>query len=160
MGTQLKSIGKLALCLLLCLGVGYIGNLFTQISLLDWYPGLNQPQGTPPPAVFAPVWTLLYVMMGVSLWWISSTNPPKQAYSLFYLQLFFNLLWSFLFFGMRSILLGFIDILLIDITLAATIWTFWQTSRPAALLLIPYFFWTLYATFLNFGLMILNRSSP
>lgn len=157
MQEQFKSIGKLILCLLLCLGVGFIGSTFTQVSIQDWYPGLNQPQGAPSPGAFAPIWTVLYVMMAVSLWWVSLANPSKQAYVLFYLQLFFNLIWSFLFFGMRSILLGFIDILLIDVCLTATIWTFWKFSHSAALLLIPYLIWVLYATFLNFGLLILNR---
>ena len=157
MQTQLKSLGKLALCLLLCLGVGYVGSTFTQISISDWYPGLKQPPGAPPPGAFAPIWTLLYVMMGVSLWWVGKkTQPPKQAYALFYLQLFFNMLWPFLFFGMQSISLGFVDILLIDITTAATICLFWKSSRPAALLLFPYFAWVLYATYLNFELCVLN----
>lgn len=157
MQAQFKNIGKLILCLALCLIVGFIGSIFAQISIQDWYPGLNHPMGTPPSGAFAPIWTLFYVMMGVSLWWAGFANPSKEAYALFYLQLFFNLIWSFVFFGMRSILLGFIDILLLDICLAATIWTFWPFSRPAALLLIPYFVWTVYATFLNFGLLVLNR---
>jgi tryptophan-rich sensory protein len=156
MQAQLKNICRLVLCLLLCLGVGYIGSIFTQTSVVDWYPILNKPPGTPPPAAFAPVWTLLYLMMGLSLWLAGNASLSKQGYALFSLQLLFNLLWSFLFFGMQNILLGFIDIVLIDLTTVAAICAFWKHSRIAAILLMPYLAWLLYATYLNLGILILN----
>jgi benzodiazapine receptor len=151
-----KQLKRLILCLALPLGVGYVSSIFTQSSIADWYLQLIHPVGTPPAQAFRVVWTLLYVMMGLSLWSASQAQTAKQAYALFYLQLFFNLLWSFLFFGMQSILLGLIDILLIDVTLAATIWSFWRYSKIAALLLVPYFLWVLYATYLNISLFFLN----
>ncbi len=157
MKKELKNLSKLALCLLLCLGVGYIGNVFAQVSVVEWYPLLKHPSGTPPSTAFMPIGTILYVMMGVSLWLANHAHLSKQAYALFYLQLFFNLMWSFLFFGLQSIALGFLDILLIDVTLIATIWLFWKASRPAAVLLMPYLAWTLYVTYLNAALVVLNR---
>lgn len=153
---QLKNIGNLILCLLLCLSVGYIGNCFTQASLIDWYPALIKPPGFPPPSAFAPIGAFLYAMMGVSLWWMSHVHVPKHDYALFYLQLFFNMLWPFFFFGMQSIVLGLIDMLIIDVILTALIFALWKPARAAALLLLPFLGWVFFLTYLNFGILVLN----
>jgi translocator protein len=156
---QMNTLVKLALCILICLGVGMIGGAFTQTSVETWYPALAKPAGNPPATAFAPVWVFLYVMMGVSLWWAVQSKASKQALALFTIQLLLNLFWSFLVFGMQSLLLGVIDILLLDAAVIATVVAFWSCSKPAALLLVPYLMWILYATYLNIGLFILNRAS-
>lgn len=120
--------------------------------MLSWYPTLIQPPGHPPDWLFGPVWILLYIMMGVSLWLVIERGAPKELVSLFGLLLFFTLLWSFFFFAMQSPLLALIDIFLIDLTLLATIGACWKCSRLAALLLMPLLGWMLYATYLNFGI--------
>lgn len=156
MSSQLRSLITLALCILLCLGVGMAGAVFTHVSVNTWYPSLIKPPGTPPSFVFAPIWIILYLLMGIALWLAKKSHASKQAYALFYTQLLLNLFWSFFFFGMQRIPLGMIDIVLLDITLMGTIATFWQSSRTAALLLVPYLLWILYATYLNTALLMLN----
>lgn len=156
----MRSIWKLTLCILLCLGIGIISSIFTLGSMTTWYPTLNQPEGNLPNWVFAPMWATSYVLMGVSLWLASNASAPKEAYALFFIQLLLNLISAFFFFGLHSVFLGLIVILLMDVAVGATIVAFWNVSKLSALFLLPNLLWILYITYLNFALFLLNRSSP
>jgi len=151
---------KLIIIVLICQSVGIIGSLFTRSSIPTWYSTLAKPSFAPPNWIFAPVWTTLYLMMGISAYLILSEglyNPKvKKAVILFVVQLILNAIWSPLFFGLKSILLGLIVIMILWVFILLTILRFFRMSKIAGLLLIPYLLWTSFATILNFSLFILN----
>jgi benzodiazapine receptor len=150
---------ELVVSIFICLLAGVLGAIFTTSAIPTWYAALKKPFFSPPNWLFGPVWTLLYLMMGVSLYlvWIS---PPKahktKTLSLFGIQLFLNFLWSFLFFGMRSPLLAFAGIIALWVFILLTILSFRKISRTASLLLLPYLFWVTFAAILNFSIVLLN----
>jgi translocator protein len=146
----------LAVFIAVCLGVGSLGGLATAQSVIEWYPGLNKPSWTPPSWLFGPVWTVLYVVMAVAAWLVWRKGNAMGALYLFAAQLLLNLAWSFLFFGARSPGLGLIDIILLWLAVAATIFAFAQHSRLAALLLTPYIAWVSFALVLNASIFMLN----
>ncbi|MGA2070454.1 MAG: TspO/MBR family protein [Sedimentisphaerales bacterium] len=142
--------------------VGLMGSLFTTAdSLGNWYANLHKPPFNPPNWIFGPVWTTLYIMMGVSafLVWRKGLDDKivRIALACFVIQLFFNAIWTPLFFGLQSPLLGLIDIVLLLNAIIVTVYAFSKISRPAALLLIPYLAWVSFATVLNASLYFLNR---
>ncbi len=149
---------KLFCCILFCLLVGYAGGLFTRSGLETWYPGLVKPELNPPNWVFFPVWTLLYILMGISLFLILEKKERSLPLTFFAAQLTCNFLWSMLFFGMQSITAGLIDILFLWFFLAAMIGIFWKVDWRAAALNIPYFMWVSFATYLNYQLWMLNSA--
>jgi translocator protein len=152
----MKSWVALAGFVLVCLAVGSLASFATSQSVAEWYPTLTKPSWTPPPWLFAPVWTTLYAMMGVSAWLVWRTGNAKVLMLLFFGQLLLNLAWSFLFFGARSPGLGLIDIIAMWIAIAATIFVFAFRSRLAAFLLVPYLCWVSYATALNAAIFMMN----
>ncbi len=148
------------LFILLCLIVQIVGSVWTKETVSTWYPYLVKPSWTPPAWVFGPVWSLLYIMIALSGWFIYRAKYSQNrtvALILFGAQLSLNFIWSFLFFSLRSPLLGLIDIVLLSILIILTIIKAWPVSRLASLLLIPYLLWVLYATSLNGGIWLLNR---
>jgi tryptophan-rich sensory protein len=157
---RLKDIAALALFIFVCLVAGGIGSLFTIQSIPTWYAGLQKPVFSPPNWVFGPVWTALYVMMGVSAYIIYRKGGRKEevraALWIFGVQLVLNTLWSVLFFGLRSPPYGLIGIAALWIAIAATLIRFYRISKPAGFLLIPYLFWVTFAGFLNLAIMLLN----
>ena len=152
---------KLIVCVLLCLSAGGIGSAFTASAIPEWYVTLHKPFFSPPNGVFAPVWTLLYILMGIAaaLVWKKGFRDPqvRTALVVFLIQLMLNTVWSFLFFGLRSPLYGLIDILFLWAMILVTIAQFSKVSIPAALLLIPYILWVTFASGLNLGIFLLNR---
>jgi tryptophan-rich sensory protein len=151
-----RALGLL-IALAACLGVGGIGGWLTSSSVDSWYPTLVRPAWTPPGWLFGPVWTALYAAMAVSAWLAWRAGAPRRALGLFAAQLACNLAWSALFFGLRSPLAGLIDIVLLLGLIAATAVAFARSSRPAALLLVPYGLWVAFATALNAAIWALNR---
>ncbi|MFH0984740.1 MAG: TspO/MBR family protein [Candidatus Omnitrophota bacterium] len=151
---------KLMFCVLLCLSAGGIGSAFTASAIPGWYATLQKPFFSPPNWIFAPVWTLLYILMGIAaaLVWKKGLRAPqvRTALVIFLVQLTLNTVWSVLFFGLRSPLLGLIDILFLWVAILVTIARFSRVSVPAALLLIPYILWVTFASGLNFGIFLLN----
>lgn len=151
---------KLLTSILVCEAVGLISTPFTVASVQTWYSILNKPSFSPPNWVFGPVWLILYFMMGVSAYliWIKGlkNKKVKTALMFFLLQLFLNFLWSILFFGLHSPILGLIDILLLWLLIILTILRFYKISRPSSYLLIPYLLWVSFASILNFSIFILN----
>lgn len=124
----------------------------------EWYAALAKPGWTPPSGVFGPVWTLLYVLMGVAAWlvWDRHRNAARVALTLFVLQLIVNAAWSWLFFGLRSPALAFAGIVLLWALILATVIAFRRLRPPAAALLLPYLAWVTFAAALNFAIWRLN----
>ena len=151
---------KLVLSIIICLGAGFIGSIFTTPAIPTWYATLKRPPFAPPNWLFAPVWTTLFVLMGISafLVWRRGLNDPqvKIALGIFIVQLILNALWSVMFFGLRSPLAGLIDIAILWIAILLTILNFFKISTAAGLLLIPYILWVSFAAVLNFSIWRLN----
>lgn len=125
-----------------------------------WYEELTRPPLSPPNWVFGPVWTILYIMIAVSIilyYQASGKQYASLATAVLIVHIIANLSWTSLFFGLKSPLLALIDILVLDITLVLLIYLFWQASTTAAVLLIPYLLWVSFATYLNAGFYWLNR---
>ena len=139
------------------LSVGVLGSLATGAGM-DWYDGLVKPAGTPPNWLFGPVWSTLYLLIGVSGWLIGRTKSQHKSRILliFLTQLLLNLSWSFLFFGMNSTLAGLINILFLNLLVALYIFTSQKVVPLAGYLFIPYQLWILYAGYLNLALWYLN----
>lgn len=153
-----SDILKLAAALILCFLAAYIGQIFTTPSIPTWYAGLQKPIFNPPNWVFAPVWTLLYILMAVSafLVWREEKKEIKPALIIFVIQLILNSLWSLAFFGLHSPLLGLLVIVLLWAAIVVTIVKFLRVSTLAGWLLLPYLLWVSFASVLNFAIWILN----
>ncbi|MBW3635213.1 MAG: tryptophan-rich sensory protein [Armatimonadetes bacterium] len=155
---------KIALGVAICQLAGVLGGLLSMSGIREWYPALQKPTWTPPDAVFAPVWTILYAMMGVALGLIWAkglvSSREKRAFAWFWGQLALNVLWSAVFFGFRSPAWGYVVILLLWLALAATMWLFSKISRASALWLAPCLAWVTFASMLNFGILSLNVVKP
>lgn len=164
MKKSIPNLLKLVISVAVCLSAGFIGSIFTTPSIPGWYASLAKPSFNPPSWIFGPVWTILFILMGVSfyiVWKSEARNVVKRkakriAYSVFCLQFVLNILWSFLFFYMQCPLCAFVEIILLWFVIMATIIIFWKVSKSAAYLLIPYICWVSFATLLNFMIMILN----
>ncbi len=155
-----QKIIKIAVSILGCLSVGIIGALFTSPAIPTWYSSLNKPFFNPPSWVFGPTWTILYIMMGISLCiiWIkkSKSNTKQNALSIFFAQLILNGIWSPIFFAFQSPFLALIVITLLWATIMINIILFYKISKTAATLLMPYLLWVSFATILNFSIWWLN----
>lgn len=151
---------KLLISIVVCQAAGLLGTPFTAAAIPTWYAGLTKPPIAPPNWIFGPVWTVLYLCMGVAFAIIWNKGLDKKEHRsaaiLFGLQLFANVIWTPAFFGLRSPLLGFIVIVLLLVLLGLTIRSFYRISRPAAWILIPYLLWVSFATVLNGWILILN----
>lgn len=160
MGLMSNMWVKLAASLLIPLAAGVIGSIYTAPNIESWYNGLVKPALTPPNTIFAPVWTTLYIMMGIALFlvWRRGTHFPQvgAGLAIFALQMGLNTLWSLAFFGMRNPLAGVIVIILLWLAIAATIAQFWRVSRWAGLFLVPYLCWVSFAAYLNISVWWLN----
>lgn len=153
-------IPYLVACIALCLGVGFVSSFLTTSSIPTWYATLNKPSFSPPNFVFAPVWTTLYILMGIALYMVWSHGMKKKkvktAVYVFLIQLLLNFTWSLVFFGLHAPLLAFINIVLLWATLLFTIIKFYAVSKWASRLLIPYILWVSFATILNLSIVLLN----
>ena len=158
---ELNSVVKVIISILACFSAGAIGSLFTFKAIPTWYPGLKKPKYTPPNRIFGPVWTTLYILMGLSIYLIwehgLSTDGVLLAFILFFVQLLFNALWSIIFFGMKSKGGGVIVIIVLWLLILATIITSFQVSIWAGIFLIPYILWVSVAIYLNVGIWLLNK---
>lgn len=156
-----RDIIKLVLSILICQLVGVVGSLFTTPSIPIWYASLEKPSFTPPNAVFSPVWITLFVLMGLSLYFLwrepLKESGVKIALFFFFLQLILNMMWSILFFGLKNPLLAFLEIILLWVAILFTILSSWKVSKTAAVLLVPYILWVSFAGVLNFFIWNLNR---
>lgn len=155
---KIKNLYKLILFIVICEGAGLIGSIFTFSAIPTWYQALNKPEFSPPNSVFGPVWTTLYLLMGISAYLIwASGKKVKNALTLFWIHLFFNATWSVMFFGLRNPLLGLINIVILWILIVVVTYRFWKINKSAGLLLLPYLAWVSFATYLNYSIWFLNR---
>lgn len=139
---------------------GGIGALFTSSAIRTWYNTLQRPDFAPPNWVFGPVWTTLFILMGIASYIVWSAgwerSDVRVALIAFGIQLVLNVLWSVLFFGARNPGGALIEIIVLWIAIGATIFLFWRVSTTAALLLVPYILWVSFASFLNYSFWRLN----
>jgi tryptophan-rich sensory protein len=141
--------------------VGAVGGIATSSSVSTWYPTLAKPAWNPPNWLFGPVWTLLYILMGVAAWlvWRKGFDAPgvPRALILFGVQLLFNLAWSIVFFGLRSIGWALVEIVAMWVLILVTLVAFYRLRPLAGWLLVPYQLWVTFATALNATIWWLNR---
>jgi translocator protein len=151
---------KLIASLALPLGLGAIAGLFTADAIPDWYQTLNRPSFNPPNWLFGPVWTTLYLLMGISLFLIWKQNASKErnrAIFVFLLQQALNFGWSFIFFYFNRIGFALIEIILLWICILIMLVLFYKIKPVAAYINIPYILWVSFATVLNASYFFLNR---
>ena len=161
-----RSLLRLAISVAIPLSAGAIGAIFTADSVETWYQLIEKPWFTPPNWLFGPAWTVLYVLMGISLYlvWRKTTIDRSKhgtrpaAFAAFGTQLGLNALWSFLFFGLRSPQLAFAEIVILLASIIVTIIIFSRVSRLAAGLMLPYVGWVTFACALNLGVWLVNSS--
>lgn len=157
---SLNVIVKIFVALAVCLFIGFMASLATQVGIADWYPTLNKPWFNPPNWIFGPVWGVLYVLMGIAAGIVWSKGFyhkwVKTALYHFLFQLLLNGAWSILFFGLNEPFWALLDIIALFVILIFTIKWFKIVSDTAAYLLIPYAVWVLFAAILNFEIWRLN----
>ena len=154
-----KTILKLIVSLALPLGVGAIAGTFTSAAIQDWYVTLNRPSFNPPNWLFAPVWTTLYLIMGISLFLVWRCPPDKQrnrALLAFAVQLILNFGWSFFFFYFKTIGFALVEIIILWCSIVVMIILFHRKKPVAAYINIPYLLWVSFATVLNAAYFALN----
>jgi translocator protein len=156
-----SDIIKLVVSILVCFAAAGMGSLFTFKAIPNWYAGLKKPPYTPPNWAFGPVWTILYILMGISVFLVwqkgLATNGASLAFILFWIQLTINAVWSIIFFGMKSRGGGVITIIMLWLLIMATIIASFRVSSWAGALLIPYIVWVSIASYLNIGVWLLNK---
>ena len=152
---------KIILSILVVEILGGLGGFITASSIGSWYAALERPPGVPPNAVFGPVWSVLYALMGISfalIWHRAPSGPTKRhALAAFFIQLLLNLAWTPVFFGAHQLAAALVVIVLLILAIVVTIVRFRPLDRLAAGLLVPYLLWVCYATYLNAGFAVLNR---
>lgn len=155
------SIWKLIISIAICEATGIISSLLSGPFMNPWFNSLIKPSWNPPSYIFGPVWTALYLLMGISLWLVwksnASTNKKEVAIIFFTLQLFLNFWWSLLFFKFHLTGLALVDIGLLLILIVITIVQFFPISRVASYILIPYILWVSFAAVLNYFIWTLNK---
>ena len=140
-----------------------IGGAITARSVRTWYLTLRKPTWNPPARLFGPVWSVLYLLMAIAAWLVwrgRDAADVRAALALYAAQLALNVLWSFLFFGLRRPSTALIEIALLWFAIAATIAAFWPIDRTAAALLLPYLAWVGFATVLNRSIARSNPGAP
>jgi benzodiazapine receptor len=150
----LALVGFVGLCLL----VGAVSGSMTARAIHGWYQTLHAPPGTPPIWVFAPVWSALYVMIGVAAWLVWKRLGAARSLRLWGWQLAANALWAPAFFGLHSPALAMGVIIVLLVFVALTTRAFRRVQRAAAALMVPYGAWCLYAAYLNAGFLLLNHT--
>jgi tryptophan-rich sensory protein len=155
----MNKILKLIISIALPLLVGFTASLFTRPEIEGWYRALQRPEWNPPDWLFAPVWTSLYILMGVACYliWIKAPSAQRRdAMVLYFVQLALNFTWSFLFFRMHQPGSAFAEIILLWLCILLTIFAFARLNRLAAWLLVPYISWVSFAAILNYTIWQLN----
>lgn len=155
---NVKQVFKLFICVLIPLSIGGISGYITSVQIPTWYTTLVKPGFNPPNAVFGPVWTMLYLLLGISLYIVTNTTSQhkKVALILFFIQLVLNFFWSIIFFNGHAIGLAAIEIILLWFCIILMIFHIYKISRWAALMNLPYLLWVSFATVLNVSIYVLN----
>jgi len=150
---------KLVVCILFTVGLGGVSGVVTVHEIPNWYAGLLKPSFNPPNSLFGPVWTILYMLMGISAWLIWKQLPSSarnKALFLFLIQFILNFCWSLIFFGMHQLGWALIELILMWLAILLTIFRFGRFSSLASWLLVPYISWVSFAGLLNAAIWKLN----
>lgn len=157
----MNNILKLIISIALPLAIGAVGSYFTIPEISGWYQTINKPSWNPPNWIFGPVWTTLYVLMGIALYLVwktpNSIGNKTIAVSLFIIQLGLNFLWSVIFFSLHQPGWAFVEIILLWIFILLTIFSFSPINKISAWLLVPYICWVSFAMILNHAIWQLNK---
>ncbi len=156
----MKNAIRLTLCILIPLLVGGLSGYLTSSNIITWYLTLNKPSFNPPDYIFGPVWTILYTLMGISLYIVLNKAKEADKFKLagiFILQLILNFFWSIIFFKSHQIGIALFEILIMWASIVAMLILFYKTSKLASLMNIPYLLWVSFASILNYSLYILNQ---
>ncbi|MBA2245451.1 MAG: tryptophan-rich sensory protein [Gemmatimonadetes bacterium] len=155
--SRTREVAGLVVWIGLCLGAGFLGSQLGEPG--QWYAQLEKPSWNPPSWVFGPVWTVLYVLMGIAAWLVwkeRGFGGAPTALGLFLAQLVLNVAWTGIFFGLQRPDLAFLEILVLWALILATLVAFWRVRAAAGALLLPYLAWVSFATALNFAIWQLN----
>ena len=151
---------KLIISLIVTFAAAALGSYFTTPNISTWYASLNKPFFSPPEWIFAPVWSLLYILMAIALYLVWKKDSPQQdktkAIILYAIQLSLNALWSVIFFGMREPGIALAEIVVLETEIILTALSFRKMSKVAARLFIPYIIWVGFAAILNLSIVVLN----
>ena len=158
----MNKISKILVVVVTCLVVGYFSGMVTRSAIINWYPTLVKPSFNPPNWIFAPVWSMLYIMMGVAagLVWNRidfEKEIVKKALVFFAVQLALNALWSYLFFGLKNPMLAGVEVILLWLMIFETYSKFVKINKIAGYLFIPYLLWVSFASVLNISIWWLNK---
>jgi len=157
---RVREIPKLIVSILIVFFAGAVGTVFTLKEITTWYVTLPKPAWTPPNWVFGPVWSFLYVLMGIALFLVWREGLDRRdvqiAITVFAVQLVINVVWSLVFFGTHNIAGGLIMVIILWISILINIIVFYRISKPAGLILVPYIIWVSIASYLNYSVFILN----
>lgn len=156
----MKNTIKLLIAVAIPVLIGFTASMFTRPEIPGWYATLNKPSWNPPSWLFAPVWTTLYILMGIALWLVWKAEAPAKdkriAYGLFAAQLVLNFFWSFIFFRMHETGWALVEIIIMWNLILLTILAFARFSSLASWLMVPYISWVSFATILNYTIWKLN----
>ena len=159
--TIMNNVTKLIISIAIPVAIGATAGFFTATGVDSWYQTINKPSWNPPNWIFAPVWTSLYVMMGIALFFVwkadTSNELKKIAVALFAVQLLLNFFWSFIFFYQQQPGWALVEIIAMWFFILLTIFAFAQVSKTAAWLLVPYISWVSFAAILNYTIWTLNK---
>ncbi len=157
---KINNFLKLVIFVIMAEFAGIIGSIFTTPSISTWYVYLQKPPINPPNWIFAPVWTTLFLLMGVAAFLVWNKGLKRKevkiALGVFIVQLILNIFWSIIFFGLHNPFYAFFEIIILWLAILWTIITFYKISKPAAFLLLPYILWVSFAAYLNYAIFILN----
>lgn len=158
----MTKITRILTMVVTCLAIGYLSGMVTRSAIVTWYPTLVKPSFNPPNWVFAPVWSMLFIMMGVAagLVWNRlefEKEIVKKALIFFAIQLALNALWSYLFFGLHNPMLAGLEIIVLWLMIYETYVQFAKINKIAGYLFIPYLAWVSFAAVLNGSIWWLNR---
>lgn len=153
---------KIIIMVATCVAIGYLSGEFTREGVETWYTTIEKPSFNPPNAVFGPVWTVLYILMGIAAGLVwgkidEQRDLVKKGIIFFWIQLALNALWSYLFFGLHNPLLALIEIVVLWLMIYETFVQFNKVHKIAAYLLIPYLLWVTFAAILNASIWWLNK---
>jgi len=157
---MISAFWKLIIAILVCEVTGILSSFISIGDMHPWFETIKKPSWNPPGYLFGPVWTFLYLLMGISFWLIwnikTDTSGKRLAMLFFGIQLFLNFWWSLIFFKYHSPQWALVEILLMLLFIFATFFQFYKISKPAAWLLAPYIAWVSFASYLNYTIWILN----
>lgn len=158
--STIPNILAFLICMAIPLSIGFLGSMFTMESVRTWYAAINKPALNPPNWIFAPVWTTLYVLMGIASFRVWQKRKTVEGFYwaviIYIIQLAFNLMWSFIFFELHQVGFALIEIVLLLLLIIINAFIFYRFDKLSGWLFLPYFLWVSFATYLTYSIFILN----